>query len=69
MASPVARVLATLRKVYGPTFAARQPGSAKLGDVLEHLNETSLSQLVKNGVRKGIQKRKLQKRTELLAAP
>jgi hypothetical protein len=44
--------LATLRTIYGQTFAAGQPESAKLSDVLQHLNETSLGQLVhdhKNG--------------------
>lgn len=42
----------TLRKIYGLTFAAGQPETAKLSDVLASLNETSLSQLVhdhKNG--------------------
>jgi hypothetical protein len=42
----------TLRKIYGMTFAAGQPETAKLTDVLAQLNETSLSQLVhdqKNG--------------------
>jgi hypothetical protein len=42
----------TLRKVYGTTFAAGQPETAMLADVLAQLNETSLSQLVhdqKNG--------------------
>ena len=39
-------LVSTLRKIYGSTFAAGQPGSAKLTDILEHLNETSLSQLV-----------------------
>lgn len=42
----------TLRKVYGTTFAAGQAETAKLGDVLQYLNDTSLSQLVhdhKNG--------------------
>jgi len=39
-------LVSTLRKVYGPTFAAGQPSSAKLSDVMEQLNETSLSQLV-----------------------
>ena len=45
-------LVSTLRKIYGPTFAAGQPGTAKLTDVLADLNETSLSQLVhdhKNG--------------------
>lgn len=39
-------LLRTLRKIYGTTFAAGQPETAKLSEVLEHLNETSLSQLV-----------------------
>ena len=42
----------TLRKIYGTTFAAGQPETAQLSDVLAQLNETSLSQLVhdqKNG--------------------
>jgi hypothetical protein len=39
-------LVGTLRKIYGSTFAAGQPDSAKLSDVLEHLNETSLSELV-----------------------
>ena len=36
----------TLRKIYGSTFAAGHPETAKLSDVLAKLNETSLSQLV-----------------------
>jgi hypothetical protein len=42
----------TLRKIYGTTFAAGQPESAKLSDVLQQLNDTSLGQLIhdhKNG--------------------
>jgi len=50
----------TLRKMYGNTFAAGQSETAKLSEVLQHLNETSLSQLVhdhKNGhLEKNIQK-------------
>jgi hypothetical protein len=45
-------LVGTLRKIYGQTFAAGQPGSARLADVLADLNDTSLSQLVhdhKNG--------------------
>jgi hypothetical protein len=45
-------LVSTLRKIYGPTFAAGQSGTATLNDVLAQLNETSLSQLVhdhKNG--------------------
>jgi hypothetical protein len=39
-------LVATLRKIYGSTFAAGQPDTAKLSDVLVNLNETSLSQLI-----------------------
>jgi hypothetical protein len=42
----------TLRKIYGTTFAAGQPETAKLSDVLQQLNDTSLGQLIhdhKNG--------------------
>jgi hypothetical protein len=45
-------LVGTLRKIYGSTFAAGQPGNAQLSDVLGDLNETSLSQLIhdhKNG--------------------
>ncbi|WP_439375369.1 hypothetical protein [Bradyrhizobium sp. DASA03120] len=45
-------LIRTLRKIYGNTFAAGHPETAKLGEVFQHLNETSLSQLVhdhKNG--------------------
>ena len=35
----------TLRKIYGQSFAADQPETAKLSDVLRKLNESSLSQL------------------------
>jgi hypothetical protein len=35
----------TLRKVYGQGFAAGYPETAKLSEVVLHLNETSLSQL------------------------
>ena len=45
-------LVSTLRKIYGATFAAGQPGNAQLTDVLVHLNDTSLGQLVhdhKNG--------------------
>jgi hypothetical protein len=35
----------TLRKIYGPVFAAGYPDTEKLSDVLLQLNETSLSQL------------------------
>jgi hypothetical protein len=39
-------LVSSLRKIYGATFAAGQPGDAHLTDVLADLNETSLSQLV-----------------------
>ena len=35
----------TLRKVYGQSFAAGYPETAKLREVILQLNETSLSQL------------------------
>ena len=35
----------TLRKIYGQGFAAGYPETATLGEVLQHLNETALSQL------------------------
>ena len=38
-------LVSTLRKIYGPGFAAGYPPTEKLSDVLAHLNETSLSQL------------------------
>jgi hypothetical protein len=45
-------LLRKLRKVYGNTFAAGHPETAKLSDVLHSLNDTSLGQLIhdhKNG--------------------
>jgi hypothetical protein len=41
-------LVGTLRKIYGPGFAAGQPDSAKLEDVLAKLHETSLTQLVED---------------------
>jgi hypothetical protein len=38
-------LIRTLRKVYGQSFAAGYPETAKLSEVLLQLNETSLSQL------------------------
>jgi len=38
-------LIQTLRKIYGPSFAAGYPGTEKLSEVLSQLNETSLSQL------------------------
>lgn len=40
-----ATLIGTLRKIYGQGFAAGYPPTEKLGDILVHLNETSLSQL------------------------
>jgi len=37
--------IGTLRKIYGPGFAAGYPATEKLSEVLLQLNETSLSQL------------------------
>ena len=38
-------LIRTLRRVYGPNFAAGYPETDKLSEVLLKLNETSLSQL------------------------
>jgi hypothetical protein len=38
-------LIRTLRKIYGPSFAAGYPDTEKLSDILHQLNETSLSQL------------------------
>jgi hypothetical protein len=38
-------LVGTLRKIYGPGFAAGYPATEKLSEVLLQLNETSLSQL------------------------
>jgi hypothetical protein len=37
-----------LRNIYGQTFAAGQPETAKLSNVLRDLNDTSLNQLVRD---------------------
>ena len=39
-------LVSTLRKIYGSSFAAGHPETAKLSDVLHKLGDTSLSQLV-----------------------
>ena len=39
-------LVGTLRKIYGPSFAAGVSDSAKLADVLAKLHETSLTNLV-----------------------
>ena len=39
-------LVGTLRKIYGPSFAQGRSDEAKLSDVLEEINEPSLSQLV-----------------------
>jgi hypothetical protein len=41
-------LVGTLRKIYGPNFAAGESDSAKLEDVLAKLHETSLTQLVED---------------------
>jgi hypothetical protein len=41
-------LVSTLRKIYGANFAAGEPDSAKLEDVLTKLHETSLTQLVED---------------------
>ena len=38
-------LIRTLRRIYGPSFAAGYPDTEKLSEVLVQLNETSLSQL------------------------
>jgi hypothetical protein len=38
-------LVSTLRKIYGPGFAAGYPATETLSEVLVQLNETSLSQL------------------------
>ena len=38
----------TLRKTYGPTFASGCADNAKLGDVLDKLDEPSLSHLIRD---------------------
>ena len=41
-------LVGTLRKIYGPSFAAEHSESDKLSDVLADLNEQSLGQLVRD---------------------
>jgi hypothetical protein len=41
-------LVGTLRKIYGPSFAAGEPDTAKLQDVLAKLHETSLTQLLED---------------------
>ena len=38
-------LIGTLRKLYGQSFAAGDPETEKLSEILPQLNETSLSQL------------------------
>ncbi|NVN85865.1 MAG: hypothetical protein HXX15_07215 [Rhodopseudomonas sp.] len=38
----------TLRKIYGQYFAAGYPETQKLSDVLAHLSEASLSQILRD---------------------
>jgi hypothetical protein len=41
-------LVGTLRRIYGDSFAAGEPESAKLSDVLAKLHEISLTQLVQD---------------------
>jgi hypothetical protein len=41
-------LVGTLRKIYGQYFAAGYPETDTLADVLEHISEASLSQLVRD---------------------
>src|SRR6202790_1825537 len=41
-------LVSTLRRIYGPSFAAGESETAKLSDVLAKMHETSLTQLVKD---------------------
>ncbi len=41
-------LISTLRATYGESFAKGEPSTAKLSEVLARLDETSLSQLVKD---------------------
>jgi hypothetical protein len=41
-------LVSVLRRIYGETFAAGEPESAKLSDVLARLDETSFTQLVQD---------------------
>jgi len=50
-------LIRTLRKIYGNTFAAGHPETAKLGEVLQHLNETSLSQLIHDHKNRHLEKK------------
>lgn len=57
-------LLSTIRKIYGHSFAAGHPDTAKLSDVLEKLNETSLSQLQRDHDTGHLEK-KIAKETQL----
>jgi hypothetical protein len=41
-------LVGTLRKIYGQTFAAGYPDSAPLSDVLQDMDQLSLSQLIEH---------------------
>jgi hypothetical protein len=41
-------LVSTLRRIYGQSFAAGEPESAKLSEVLAELRETALTQLAKD---------------------
>ena len=50
-------LVGTLRRIYGPSFAAGESESAKLNDVLAKLHETSLTQLVKDHESGGLEEK------------
>lgn len=41
-------LVSTLRRIYGPSFAAGEPDDAKLEDILAKLHENSLSQMLRD---------------------
>jgi hypothetical protein len=41
-------LVSTLRRIYGPSFAAGESENAKLSEVLAKLHETSLTQLIQD---------------------
>jgi hypothetical protein len=50
-------LVSTLRRIYGPSFAAGESESAKLSDVLAKLHETSLTQLVEDHESGGLEEK------------
>jgi hypothetical protein len=41
-------LISTLRQTYGQNFAPREQGHVKLGDVLQRLDDNSLSMLIRD---------------------